>query len=121
MYVVKLADGTELKGLELNGNNFISNTIIDDNVFKDNLTKVIITSPEGVSEYKDMKLIQNKVYGTQSWFILAEKTKEEKEREQQEAVTAVLAYELVAKDLAIQALEQTQANTLYQLMMKGVI
>ena len=121
MYVVKLADGTELKNLELNGNNFISDAIIDDNVFKDNLGNVTITSPEGVSEYEDMKLIQNKVYGTQSWFILTEKTKDEKEREQQEAVTAVLAYELVAKDLAIQAVEQTQADTLYQLMMKGVI
>ena len=121
MYVVKLADGTELKNLELNGNNFISNTIIDDNVFKDNLTKVIITSPEGVSEYEDMKLIQNKVYGTQSWFILAEKTKDEIEKQQQEAVLAGLAYELIQKDLALQALEQTQANTLYQFMMKGVI
>ena len=121
MYVVKLADGTELKGLEINGNNFISNTIIDDNVFKDNLTKVIITSPEGVLEYEDMKLIQNKVYGTQSWFILAEKTKDEIEKQQQEAVLAGLAYELIQKDLALQALEQTQANTLYQLMMKGVM
>ena len=121
MYVVKLADGTELKGLELNGNNFISNTIIDDNVFKENLTEVTITSPEGVSEYEDMKLIQNKVYGTQSWFILAEKTKDEIEKQQQEAVLAGLAYELIQKDLALQALEQTQANTLYQFMMKGVI
>ena len=66
MYSVKLADGAELTNLELNGNNFISNTIIDDNVFKDNLTKVIIASPEGVSEYEDMKLIQNKVYDTLS-------------------------------------------------------
>lgn len=81
MYSVKLADGTELKGLELNGNNFISNTIIDDNVFKDNLGNVTITSPEGVVEYEDMKLIQNKVYGTQSWFILTEKTKDEKDKE----------------------------------------
>ena len=81
MYIVTLSDGTELVNLELNGNNFISNTIIDDNVFKDNLTKVIITSPEGVSEYEDMKLIQNKVYGSQSWFILIEKNKEEKEKE----------------------------------------
>ena len=81
MYIITLSDGTELANLELNGNNFISNTIIDDNVFKDNLTKVIITSPEGVSEYEDMKLIQNKVYGSQSWFILIEKNKEEKEKE----------------------------------------
>ena len=81
MYSVKLADGTELVDLELNGNNFISNTIIDDNIFKDNLGNVTITSPEGIAEYEDMKLIQNKVYGTQSWFILAEKTEDEKEKE----------------------------------------
>ena len=81
MYSVKLADGTELINLVLNGNNFISNTIVDDNIFKDNLGNVTITNPEGVVEYEDMKLIQNKVYGTQSWFILAEKTKEEKDKE----------------------------------------
>lgn len=38
-----------------------------------------------------------------------------------EAVIAGLAYELVQKDLAIQTLEQTQADTLYQLMIKGVL
>lgn len=81
MYSVKLADGTELTNLELNGNNFISNTIVVDNVFKDNLGNVTITSPDGVVEYEDMKLIQNKVYGTQSWFILTEKTKDEKDKE----------------------------------------
>ena len=43
------------------------------------------------------------------------------QKEQQETVIAGLAYELIQKDLALQALEQTQANTLYQLMMKGVI
>ena len=121
MYVVKLADGTELKGLELNGNNFVSDAIIDDEVFKNNLDTVIITNEEGSTIYNNMKLIQNKVYGTQSWFILAEKTKDEIDKEQREAVLAGLAYELIQKDLALQALEQTQANTLYQLMMKGVM
>ena len=121
MYSVKLADGTELKGLELNGNNFVSDAIIDDNVFKNNLDTVINTNEEGSTIYNNMKLIQNKVYGTQSWFILAEKTKDEIEKEQQESVIAGLAYELIQKDLALQALEQTQANTLYQLMTKGVI
>ncbi len=121
MYVVKLADGTELKNLELNGNNFISDTIIDSEIFKDNLETVFIANEEGSTTYSDMKLIQNKVYGTQSWFILAEKTKDEIDKEQQEAVLAGLAYELIQKDLALQALEQTQADTLYQLMMKGVL
>jgi hypothetical protein len=83
MYSIKLADSTELKGLELNGNNFISDTIIDDEVFKNNLDTVTITitNEEGSTIYNDMKLVQNKVYGTQSWFILTEKTEDEKEKE----------------------------------------
>jgi len=121
MYSVKLADGAELANLELNGNNFISDTIIDDAVFENNLGVVTIANEENSAEYRDMKLIQNKVYGTQSWFILAEKTREEIEKEQQEAIIAGLAYELTQKDIAIQTLEQTQADTLYQLMIKGVM
>jgi len=81
MYSVKLADGTELKNLELNGNNFISKTLIDDDIFKDNLDTVTIISEEGSIEYNDMKLIQNKIYGNESWFILAEKTRDEIEKE----------------------------------------
>lgn len=81
MYNIRLADNTELKNLKLNGNNFISDTIIEDDIFKDNLDTVIITDENGSTEYHDMKLIQNKVYNNQSWFILAEKTKEEKEKE----------------------------------------
>src|SRR5690554_6092216 len=81
MYNIKLTDGTELKNLKLNGNNFISDTIIEDDIFKDNLDTVIITDENSSTEYHDMKLIQNKVYNNQSWFILAEKTKEEKEKE----------------------------------------
>ena len=81
MYSVKLADSTELKGLELNGNNFISDTIIDDEVFKNNLDTVTITNEEGSTIYNNMKLVQNKVHGTHSWFILTEKTKDEKDKE----------------------------------------
>lgn len=43
------------------------------------------------------------------------------QKEQQEATNAGLAYELIIKDLAIQTLEQTQADILYQLMMKEVL
>ena len=81
MYSVKLADDTVLDNLELNGNNFISDTIISDEVFKDNLSTVVVTNEDGSTEHTDMKLIQNKVLGNKSWFILAEKTKEELEKE----------------------------------------
>ena len=81
MYSIRLADNTELKGLELNGNNYISDAIINDEIFKDNLDTVIITNENVSEEYHDMKLIQNKVYDNQSWFILVEKIEEEKEKE----------------------------------------
>lgn len=90
MYNIKLADGTELKELELNGNNYISDTIIDDEVFKDNLATVIITNEEKSEEYHDMKLIKNKVYNEQSWFILAEKTEQEKEKDKLHNIIADL-------------------------------
>jgi len=81
MYNIKLADNTELENLELNGNNYISDTIIEDDIFKNNLDTVIIIDENGSTEYHDMKLIQNKIYDNQSWFILAEKSKAEKESE----------------------------------------
>ena len=82
MYSIELADGTIINNLQLNGNNFISDTIIDNEVFIDNLETVIITNEEGSTTYNNMKLIQNKVNGTQSWFILTEKTQEEIEKEE---------------------------------------
>lgn len=122
MYKIKLADGTELDNLTLNGNNFISENIIDDDVFSsDNLTKVIISDENGSTEYRNMKLVQNKVHGSQSWFILVEKTKEELEKEESEIALATLSYEVVNKDLIIQQLQDNQANLMYELMTKGVI
>ena len=81
MYTVKLADGTVLSGLGMNGNNFVSEAPVDGGVFEDNLDRVIITGPDGITEYEDMKLIQNKQYGDEWWFVLAEKTKDEIEKE----------------------------------------
>ena len=86
MHNIKLADGTELKDLELNGNNYISDTIIEDEVFKDNLDTVIISD----EEHHDMKLIKNKVCNGQSWFILAEKTEQEKEKDKMYNIIADL-------------------------------
>ena len=82
MYSVKLADGTELNGLELNGNNYISDEVIEDEIFENNLETATITDKEGnIEEQKDMKLVANRVIDGKSWFILAEKTPKEKERE----------------------------------------
>ena len=81
MYTITLQNGTKLENLELNGNNFISNSIINDEVFKDNLKTVTISDDTNTDTYDDMILIQNQIYENQSWFILAEKTPEQKEKE----------------------------------------
>jgi hypothetical protein len=81
MHRVTLQDGTVLDGLTLNGNNYISDTIIDSDVFADNLATVEIYDGEQVHLYQDMKLVANQLHDGKSWFILAEKTVDEKERE----------------------------------------
>lgn len=122
MYKIKLADGTELDNLTLNGSYFISESVISDEVFSnDNLKTVIITDENGSTEYRNMKLLQNKVQGGQSWFILAEKTKGELEKEESEIALASLYYEVVNKNLIIKQLQDNQANLIHELMTKGVI
>ena len=79
---VELADGTKLTGLRTNGNNFVSDTPIEDSVFEGNLSTVKITTPEGVAEYQDLKLVQNRQFGAEYMFVLAEKTPAEKEKEE---------------------------------------
>lgn len=81
MYTIILADGTQLTNLELNGNNFISDEIIADTVFKDNLSTIIITNGEKTETYTDMMLYSNRVDGGKSWFVLGEKTEQQKLRE----------------------------------------
>lgn len=78
MHKITLYDGTTLENLELNGNNYISNTIINDNIFINNLTTVEIYDGEETQIYTDMKLVANRVYDDKSWFILAEKTRQDK-------------------------------------------
>ena len=81
MHKITLADETQIENLELNGNNFISDEIIEDSIFKNNLDIVKIFDGENETVYEDMKLVQNIVVNNQSWFILAEKSLEEKRRE----------------------------------------
>lgn len=88
MYTITLSDGTKLKNLELNGNNYISETILEDSVFKGKLDTVVISDGEKSETFTDMKLMSNRVDGGKSWFVLGEKTPQEKK---EEAVAAVLA------------------------------
>jgi hypothetical protein len=79
---IELADGTKLTDLRTNGNNFVSDTPIEDSVFEGNLSNVKIITPEGVEEYQDLKLVQNRQFGDVYMFVLAEKTPAEKEKEE---------------------------------------
>lgn len=83
MYKITLSDGTQLDNLELNGNNYISPRELSNAVFEGKLGTVKVFDKENETEetYTDMVLISNRVNDGKSWFILAEKSEEQKERE----------------------------------------
>ena len=99
MYTIKLYDGTVLDNLILNGNNFISDKIIPDDIFTDNLNEVEISDGENTQIYQDMALVANRVIDGKSWFILAEKTPEQKEKEEFENNIADIYATLISKGL----------------------
>ena len=83
---ITLADGTSLDGLDLNGNNFISSTAVTEDTFAGKLSSVTIEGPDGTEIHEDMKLVQiTKVSAKAYWFILADKTAEEKQKEATDA------------------------------------
>jgi hypothetical protein len=88
MYSITLHDGTVIDNLTLNGNNYISDTFINSNIFTDNLATVEISDGKKSQVYEDMKLIANQMHDGKSWFILAEKTLQDKERERVDKVEA---------------------------------
>ena len=81
MHTVTLQDGTVLGNLTLNGNNYISDTLIDDAVFENNLDTVTINDGESTQVYENMKLIANQIFDGKSWFVLAEKSPQDIEKE----------------------------------------
>ena len=99
MYTIKLNNGTIITNLILNGNNFISDEIILDDVFENNLKKVEISDGKSTQIYNDMVLVANRVIDGKSWFILAEKTPEQKEKEEFENNFADIYATLISKGL----------------------
>lgn len=81
MYKITLADGTKLENLELNGNNYIAPGIVEDSVFADNLDPVTITDGETTEIFTDMRLMSNRVDKGRSWFVLGEKSAQDKAME----------------------------------------
>jgi hypothetical protein len=81
MYTITLSDGTKLKNLELNGNNYISDVVLDNAVFEGKLGTVKISDGETEETFTDMVLMSNRVDGGKSWFVLGEKTEQQKQME----------------------------------------
>lgn len=81
MYTITLNDGTKLENLELNGNNYIAEGVIEDSVFEGNLDTVVISDGEVTETYTDMMLMSNIVREGKSWFVLGEKTQQQKKDE----------------------------------------
>lgn len=84
MYTITLADGTKLKNLELNGNNYIAEGVIEDSVFEGNLDTVTITDGDTTETFTDMRLMSNIVRDDRSWFVLGEKSAQQKKEEAME-------------------------------------
>lgn len=82
MYTITLADNTKLENLVLNGNNYISDTVIEDSVFDNNLSTVKISDGTTTETFTDMRLMSNRVEGGKSWFVLGEKTEQQKKEEE---------------------------------------
>ena len=101
MYKITLHDGTVLDDLELNGNNFISKKVLDDSVFSGNLDTVTISNGETTETYTDMKLLSNRVDNGKSWFVLVEKTTQEKAMERLVSALSVNAESITDVQLAL--------------------
>lgn len=82
MYTITLSDNTKLENLVLNGNNYISDNVIDDSVFDNNLSTVKISDGTTTETFTDMRLMSNRVEGGKSWFVLGEKTEQQKKEEE---------------------------------------
>lgn len=100
-FKVVLADGTSAENLRQNGNNFISKTKITAEMFAGNLSTVTVEGPDGTQTHHDMKLVQLSKVGKEWWFILAEKTEQEKLREKLEAAMASNAEDITGVQLAL--------------------
>lgn len=67
-YTIRLADGTELKGLSKNGDNFVSSTKIDESIFEGNLATMTVSDGESEVTYENVELIQQVQYAD-GWYL----------------------------------------------------
>lgn len=91
MYTMTLSDGTKLENLELNGNNWISSSKLTEKDFEGKLVKVSATDREHTYSFENALLVQIMEIENKYWFILREKTREEKMEESITATQVALA------------------------------
>ena len=98
MYTVTLSDGTKIENLSMNGNNFVSKDKITEAMFTDKLSKVIVNDGEKDTEYEKLVLVQVTKMDDEYWFILRERTTEEKSEQEITDMQIALAdvYEMIA-------------------------
>ena len=70
-----------IDNLTLNGNNFISDTLVEESIFTNNLSTVEISDGTDTKVYTDMFLVQVTIFQGKWWFVLAEKSAEQVEKE----------------------------------------
>ncbi len=80
IYVITLADGTEIKNLRINGNNFISRDSIDALIFEGNCSPIIISDGENEEIHENMELVQITPVGEDYWFVLRDLSAAELEK-----------------------------------------
>lgn len=78
MYKITLSDGTQLDNLELNGNNYIAPSEISDSVFEGKLGTIKISDGKNEETFTDMVLLNNVVRDGKSWFVIGQKSDEDK-------------------------------------------
>ncbi len=81
-YTVTLSDGSKIENLTINGNNFVSKSKLTEAMFTNKLSKITINDGKTDTEYSNMALVQVTQMGDEYWFILREKTKEEKSEQE---------------------------------------
>lgn len=91
MYTMTLSDGTKLENLELNGSNWISSSKLTEKDFEGKLVKVSATDGEHTYSFENALLVQIMEIDNKYWFILREKTREEKMEESITATQVALA------------------------------
>lgn len=101
MYTITLANGTKLENLELNGNNYISETVIEDSAFEGNLDTVKISDGSTTETFTDMRLMSNIVHDNCSWFVLGEKSAQQKAMEQMEKLYTTNADNITDVQMAL--------------------